>query len=166
MWRCKACPSVLLSAGASQEIRISSKSWFISAIQFKKWNSYVIQIHYTQTDLFQVFNSFNFDEYGLRLMKTQNSVSQKIKIKLLKTNKKGFFTQICWTTEKYEHVLHSILGWVSFCMNYCRNAALHGGAQSVALLRCHGSPGCSYSGLQLFCVVGSGVSHLPLHNTP
>src|SRR4029434_1454472 len=99
-------------------------------------------------------------------MKTPKSVSQKIRI-LLKTNKKKeFLTQKCWTTEKYEHVQHSILGRGSFCMNYCSNAAWHGGVQSVALLRCYGSPGCSDSGLQLFCFVGSGVSHLPLHNTP
>ena len=53
-----------------------------------------------------------------------------------------------------------------FCLNYCSNAAWHGVDQSVALLRCYESPGCSDSGLQLFCIVGSGVSHLPLHNTP
>ncbi len=33
--------------------------------------------------------------------------------------------------------MHSILGWASFCMNYCINAAWHGGDQSVALLRCN-----------------------------
>ncbi len=65
-------------------IRISSKSWFISLIPFKKWNF----IHSTQTDIFQVFISFN--DYKWQLMKTPNSVSQKIRI-LLKTNtKKGF----------------------------------------------------------------------------
>ncbi len=55
---------------------------------------------------------------------------------------------------------------ISFCLNYCSNAAWHGVDQSVALLRCYESPGCSDSGLQLFCIVGSGISHLPLHNTP
>ncbi len=62
--------------------------------------------------------------------------------------------------------MHSILGRGSFCMNYCINAAWHGGDQFVALLRCNGSPGCFDSGLQLICIVGSGVSHLPLDNTP
>ncbi len=33
----------------------------------------------------------------------------------------------------------------------------HGVDQSVALLRCYESPGCSDSGLQLFCIVGSGM---------
>ncbi len=46
------------------------------------------------------------------------------------------------------------------------HAAWHGVDQSVALLRCYESAGCSDSGLQLFCIVGSGISHLPLHNTP
>ncbi len=34
----------------------------------------------------------------------------------------------------------------------------------MALLRCKGSPGCFDSGLQVICIVGSGVSHLPLDN--
>ncbi len=33
--------------------------------------------------------------------------------------------------------MHSILVWASFSMNYCINAAWHGGNQSVALLRCN-----------------------------
>ncbi len=32
----------------------------------------------------------------------------------------------------------------------------------MALFRCNGSPGCFDSGLQVICIVGSGVSHLPL----
>ncbi len=61
--------------------------------------------------------------------------------------------------------MHSILGfWASFCMNDCINVAWHGGDQFVALLRCNGSPGCFDSGLQVICIVGSGVSHLPLNN--
>ncbi len=35
----------------------------------------------------------------------------------------------------------------------------------MALLRWYGSPGFFDSGLQLICIVGSGVSHLPLDNT-
>ncbi len=76
--------------GAGHIIRISSKSRFISLIPFKKWKLYNVYIHSTQTDIFQVFISFNFDDYNWQLMKTPNSVSQKIWI-LLKTNtKKGF----------------------------------------------------------------------------
>ncbi len=42
------------------------------------------------------------------------------------------------------------------------DAAWHGGNKPVALLRCNGSPGCFDSSLQVICIVGSGVSHLPL----
>ncbi len=66
--------------GAGHIIRISSKSWFISLIPFKKWNLYNVYIHSTQADIFQVFISFNFDDYNWQLMKTPNSVSQKIRI--------------------------------------------------------------------------------------
>ncbi len=79
---------IYVYTGAGHIIRISSKSWFISLIPFKKWNLY--NVHSTQTDIFQVFISFNFDDYNWQLMKTPNLVSQKIRI-LLKTNtKKGF----------------------------------------------------------------------------
>ncbi len=98
-------------------------------------------------------------------MKTQNTVSQKIRI-LHKINKKGYFKQKCQASEKYVHSMHSILGWTSFCMNYCINVAWHGGDQTVALLGCNESPGYFDSGLQVICIVGSGVCHLPLDNTP
>lgn len=62
--------------------------------------------------------------------------------------------------------MHSVLGWESFCTDYCINAAWHGGNQPVALLRFYGCPGCFNSGLQLICIVGSGVFQLLLHNTP
>ncbi len=99
-------------------------------------------------------------------MKTQNSLYHKIRL-LHKINKKGYFKHKCQASEKYVHFYeHSILGRGSFCMNYCINAVWHGGDQFVALLRWYGSPGFFDSGLQLICIVGSGVSHLPLDNTP
>ncbi len=78
-----------IHTGAGHIIRISSKSWFIS---LKKWNLYNVYIHSTQIDIFQVFIS-NFDDYNWQLMKTPNSVSQKIWI-LLKTNTKKGFVEI------------------------------------------------------------------------
>ncbi len=36
----------------------------------------------------------------------------------------------------------------------------------MALLRCNGSPDCFDSDLQVICIVGSDVSHLPLDNDP
>ncbi len=64
-------------------------------------------------------------------MKNQNSVSQKIRI-LHMINKIRIFE-----TESMFISMHSILGWASFCMNYCINAAWHGVDQPVALLRCN-----------------------------
>ncbi len=68
----------------------------------------------------------------------------------------------CWPSGKYVNLLYmySILGRGSFCFNYCLNSAWHGGDQFVALLRWYGGPGFFDSGLQLICIVGSGVSHL------
>ncbi len=70
----------------------------------------------------------------------------------------------CWPSGKYVNLLYmySILGRGSFCFNYCLNSAWHGGDQFVALLRWYGSPGFFDSGLQVICIVGSGVSHLLL----
>ena len=62
--------------------------------------------------------------------------------------------------------MHSVLGWGSFCISYCINAERNGVNQPLALLRGYGSPGCLDSGLQLVCIVGPRVSHLPLDNTP
>ncbi len=53
-----------LYTGAGHIIRISSKSLFISLIPFKKLNLYNVYIHSTQTDIFQVFISFHFDDYN------------------------------------------------------------------------------------------------------
>ncbi len=44
----------------------------------------------TQSEIFQAFLSWNFDDYGLQIMKTQNEVSQKIRL-LHKINKKRIF---------------------------------------------------------------------------
>ncbi len=75
-------------------------------------------------------------------MKTQNSVSQTIRI-LHKINiKKNIFTRNVRLLKSMFISNHSIFGWASFCMNFCINAAWHGGNQPVALLRCNGSPGC------------------------
>ncbi len=55
----------------------------------------------------------NFDDYGLQIMKTQNSVSQKIWI-LHNINKKWYFRYKCQASESMLMSMHSILGWASF----------------------------------------------------
>ncbi len=86
-------------------------------------------------------------------MKTPNSVSLKILI-LTKINKKVYFKKNVRLLKSMFISMHSILGWASFCMNYCIGAAWHGGNQLVALLRCNGRPGCFDSSLQVICIVG------------
>ncbi len=127
---------------------------------------------------------WHFYDYGLQIMKTHNSVSQKIRI-LHKINKKGYLKKTCQASIKYVHfyalntwlglLFHDLLhqcgvAWFTASMqrgmNYCINAAWHEGNQPVALLRCNESPGSFDSGLQVICIVGSGVSHLLLDNTP
>lgn len=60
----------------------------------------------------------------------------------------------------------SILCLGSFWMGYCIRTKSHGGYQPVAVLRCYGSRGVLDSSLQLIYTVGSGVSYLPLNNSP
>ncbi len=74
-------------------------------------------------------------------MKTQNSVSQRIII-YIRSIKNDILNRNVGLLKSMLISMHSILGWVSFCMNYCINAAWHEGNQSVALLRCNESPDC------------------------
>ncbi len=72
-------------------------------------------------------------------MKIQNSVSRKIWI-LHKFNKKDILNRNVRLLKSTFISMYSILGWASFCMNYCINAASpawHEGNQPVALLRCN-----------------------------
>ncbi len=73
----------------------------------------------------------------------------------------------CWPSGKYVHLLYmySILGRGSFCFNYC---SIRRGMEVISLWHCWGGMEAQVSfdsGLQLICIVGSGVSHLPLDNT-
>ncbi len=86
-------------------------------------------------------------------MKTQNPVSQKIRISD-KINKKGYFRQKCQASEKYVHFNALNTGWASFCMNYCINAAWHGDNQPVAPLRCNESTGCFDSAFRSYALLG------------
>ncbi len=68
-------------------------------------------------------------------MKTSNSVSQKMYI--LHKIKKYILNRNVRLLKSMFISMDSMLGWGSFCMNYCINAAWHGGDQPVALLRCN-----------------------------
>ncbi len=70
-------------------------------------------------------------------MKTQNWVSQKIRILHKINKKKNILHRNVRLLKSMFISMHSILGWASFCMNYCINAAWHGDNQPVALLGCN-----------------------------
>ncbi len=125
--------------GAGHIIRISSKSWFISLIPFKKWNLYNVYIHSTQTDIFQVFISFNFDDYKWQLMKTPNSVSQKIWILLKTKYKERIFRNLgqlksmnmkSMSMYSTQYLVGAPFAWIT--------AAMRRGMESISLWHCSG----------------------------
>ncbi len=72
-----------------------------------------MQIHYTQSEIFQ---AFILNDYGLQIMKTQNSVSQKIRI-LHKINKKNILNK-CQASEKYVH-FYALNTWLHESLHQC-----------------------------------------------
>ncbi len=136
--------------------------YFLSLISESE--TYILYRLITQSEIFQAFIYWNVDDYGLQIMKTQNSESQKIRIlhKILhKINKKGYFKQKNVRLLKSMFIsMHPMVGpfaWITASMGRGMEAF-----QSVALLGSNGSPGC----FDNICFVGSGVSHLPLDKTP
>ncbi len=78
--------------------------YFLSLISESE--THILYRFITQSEIFQAFFSWNFDDYSLQIMKTQNSVSQKIWI-LHKINKKNDHA-----SENYVHfyVLNTWMG--------------------------------------------------------
>lgn len=76
-------------------------------------------------------------------MKIKIPVSQHIK---------GLIIQNWQTSEKY----------VNLCSLYLVRAPFAQITASLALLRFYGNRGCFNSGHRFICIVGTGVSHLPL----
>ncbi len=81
----------------SSQTGTSKKNWiswkrsiFLSLISESE--THILYRFITQSELFQAFISRNFDDYNLQIMKTQNSVYQKIRI-LHKINKKDILNR-------------------------------------------------------------------------
>ncbi len=55
-------------------------------------------------------------DYGIQIMKTQNSVSQKIRI-LHKIYKKGYFEQKCQASEKYVYFNAILNTWLALLLH-------------------------------------------------
>ncbi len=97
--------------------------------------TYILYRFIAQSEIFKPL-FLEIDDYG----------SYRI---LHKINKKDILNRNIRLLKSMLSSMHSILGWASFCMNYCINAAWHGCNQPVALLRCNGSPGCFHTGLHV-----------------
>ncbi len=133
---------------------------------FQKVKS-IYYIDSLQSEIFQSFISWDFDDYGLEIMKPKIKCLRKFLYYIRSIKKDILNRNLIWNRLLKSMFISmlSILGLVSFCMNYCINVAWHGDNQPVALLRCNESTGYFDNSLQVICIVGSGVSHL-LYNTP
>ncbi len=145
--------------GTSKKKLISWKRSIFFVTHFRKWNPYIIYIHYTE---WHISSLYFLKFWWLWLTDNENPKLEYY----IRSIKKWYFKQKCQASESMLISIHSILGWASFCMNYSINAAWYEGNQPVALLRCNRSPGCFDSSLQVICIVGFCVSHLPLDDTP
>ncbi len=74
-------------------------------------------------------------DYGLQIMKTQNSVSQKFEY-YIRSIKKDILNRNIRLLKSMFISMQSILGWASFCMNYCINVAWH---ETISLWHCSGA---------------------------
>ncbi len=117
-WTTRKIYAMLPNTGTSKK-----KLTIFCVTHFRKWKQLYRFI--TQSEIFQAFISWHFYDYGLQIMKTHNSVSQKIII-LHKIIKKRIFKKRHVKLLKSMFIsMRSILVWASFCMNYCINAAWH-----------------------------------------
>ncbi len=114
------------------------RSIFLSLISESE--THILYRFITHSEIFQAFISCNFDDYGLQIMKTQNSVSQKIRI-IHKINEKGYFKQKCQASERYVnfYALNTWLGLLFHKLLYQCGVAWRQSARGM--LRCNGSPG-------------------------
>ncbi len=79
--------------------------------------------------------SWHFVDYGLQIMKTQNSVSQKIII-LHKIIKKGYFKQKCQASEKYVN-FYALNTWLGLLLPWI-TASMRRGMEAICLWHCSG----------------------------
>ncbi len=90
----------------------------------------------TQSEIFQAFISWNCIDYGLQIKKPKFQCLRTLEY-YIRSIKKDILDRNVRLLKSMFISMYSILGWASFCMNYCINAAWHGDNQSVALFRCN-----------------------------
>ncbi len=122
--------------GTSKKIEYHEKGQYLLSLIWER-ETHILYRFLTQSEIYQAFISWHFDDYGLQIMKTQNSVSQTIRIWHNINKKRIFLNRNVRLLKSMFISINSILGWGSFCMNYCINAAWHEDNQPVTLLRCN-----------------------------
>ncbi len=122
--------------GTSKKIEYHEKGQYLLSLIWER-ETHILYRFLTQSEIYQAFISCHFDDYGLQIMKTQNSVSQTIRIWHNINKKRIFLNRNVRLLKSMFISINSILGWGSFCMNYCINAAWHEDNQPVTLLRCN-----------------------------
>jgi len=75
--------------------------YFSNSIQNVRLHLDIIFIHYTQTDIIQVFIPFHFDDYNRQLMKIPKSESQKLRKLSHVYTKLGIEKQILFDSTLY-----------------------------------------------------------------
>lgn len=129
---------------------LNNAEWVLNVVRtlmlFKTCLLY--QICYTQIEIFQAYNSWVF--VGLQIMKTQNSVTQKIRILHNLNLKRNVLSR---NVQLLKSLFSTWLGLL--CMSYCLGVVWRGGDRPAALLRCNQSPACFDGSRQVFCIVGS-----------
>ncbi len=143
-WTTRKIYAMLPNTGTSKK-----KLTIFCVTHFRKWKQLYRFI--TQSEIFQAFISWHFYDYGLQIMKTHNSVSQKIiilhkiiKKRIFKKDMSSFWKVCSFICAQY--LFGPPFAWITALMQrgmiYCINVAWHGGNQPVALLRYNESPGC------------------------
>ncbi len=103
---------------------------FLSLISEKE--THILYRLIKQSEIFQAFISWH--DYGLQIMKTQNSVSQKIRI-LHKINKKGYSKQKCQASEKHVN-FYALNTWLGLLTTI--TASMWRGMEAISLWHCSG----------------------------
>ncbi len=116
------------STGTSKENEYEKGQYFLSLISESE--THILYIHYTQSETFQAFISWNFYDYGLQIMKTQNSVYQKIRILHKINTKKLYFKQTYQASEKYVH-FYALNTWLDLLLQVITASMRRGVGQSA-----------------------------------
>ncbi len=79
----------------------NEKGQYFVVTHFRKWN--ILYRFITQSEIFQAFISWNFDDYDFQIMKPEIRCLRKFEYYIRSMEKKGYFKQTCQASAKYVH---------------------------------------------------------------